>query len=85
MLTCKEVSKLIASDALEQAGLLKRMTVRLHLLMCVNCRRFASQLRKIGATYRHIVKMKADTDAATELELRIIHQLGGSARKPWDE
>ena len=52
MLNCKEVTRLIASDELADAVWLNRALVRLHLLMCRHCRRYAAQLRAIGAAAR---------------------------------
>ena len=49
MPSCKEVARLIASEELADAGRSKRALVRIHLLMCRHCRRYAAQLRAIGA------------------------------------
>ena len=63
MLTCKEVADLIASEALVSTGLPKRALVRLHLLMCRDCRGYAAQLRAIGLAGRD--RWKAPSDAPT--------------------
>ena len=52
MPNCKEVSRLIASDELADAGWLNRALVRLHLLKCRDCGAYAAQLRAIGAAAR---------------------------------
>ena len=52
MMTCREVARLIASDGLEGAWWGRRFGARLHLLMCRHCRRYAEQLRAIGACAR---------------------------------
>ena len=52
MPSCKEVARLIASEELVDAGLSKRALVRIHLLMCRHCRRYAAELRAIGAAAR---------------------------------
>ncbi len=49
MMICREAAELVASDGLEGAGWGRRLGVRLHLLMCRHCRRYARQLRAIGA------------------------------------
>ncbi len=49
MLSCKEVARLVASEELADAGWLTRASVRLHLLRCHHCRRYAAQLRAISA------------------------------------
>ncbi len=48
MLNCKEVARLVASEELVEAGWLTRASVRLHLLRCHHCRRYAAQLRAIS-------------------------------------
>ncbi len=60
------------------------MSVRLHLLMCVHCRRFASQLRKIRGVYCWIVEKKSDTPEAADLEERLVGRLVDSRSKPSD-
>ncbi len=52
MPNCKEVVRLIASDELADAVWSDRALVRLHLLMCRHCKRYAAQLRAIGAAAR---------------------------------
>lgn len=54
MLTCREVARAVAGEELERAGLGRRMAVRLHLLLCPNCHRYAAQIRAIGETARQI-------------------------------
>ncbi len=60
MLNCKEVVRLIASDELADAVWLNRALVRLHLLMCRDCRGYEAQLRAIGAAARE----RWDSDVA---------------------
>lgn len=48
MLSCKEVTRLLAGDELEGAGWVRRLVTRVHLLRCQYCRRYAAQLRAIG-------------------------------------
>ncbi len=59
MLNCKEVSRIIAADELEETGLGRRLTVWFHLLMCKHCRRYAAQIRDIGKLLRKIETDKA--------------------------
>ncbi len=48
MLSCREVARLIASDELVDLGWLDRILVRLHLVRCHHCQRYAAQLRAIS-------------------------------------
>ncbi len=53
MMTCEEVANLVASDEFKEAWWGRRMGLRLHLLMCGDCRRYAKQLRALGAYARN--------------------------------
>jgi hypothetical protein len=52
MIRCKEVTELVAGDALDGASWHLRMLVRMHLLMCRYCGRYAAQLKAIGRAAR---------------------------------
>jgi hypothetical protein len=68
MPNCKEVSTIIAGDALEGAGLRKRLSVWFHLLMCRYCRRYARQIRSIGEMTRKRYGGRPTPDEADSLE-----------------
>ena len=73
MLTCKEGADLIASEALVSTGLPKRALVRLHLLMCRDCRGYAAQLRAIGLAGRERWKASpSDAPTIERLQLMIL-------------
>jgi anti-sigma factor ChrR (cupin superfamily) len=52
MLRCKEVTTMVASGDLDDAGLWLRMKVRLHLMMCRHCAKYTAQIRAIGSSMR---------------------------------
>ena len=54
MLCCQEVARRIASDEFKEANMWQRLWVRLHLLMCRHCRRYAVQLHSISETARNL-------------------------------
>ena len=54
MLSCKEVTRTIASEELAEAGWWRRVQVQLHLRMCQHCRGYAAQLRVIGNAARDL-------------------------------
>lgn len=54
MRTCRDVSHDLAADALRIAGLRHRIAIRMHLLMCDNCSRFAQQLEQMGVVLRQL-------------------------------
>ena len=76
MLTCREVSRAVAADELERAGLWQRLGVRLHLLMCRHCRRYAAQLRAIGETTRELFRGETEDRGRIERLRQVILQAG---------
>jgi anti-sigma factor RsiW len=62
MLTCKQVTRAIASDELAVASWRHRVVVRFHLIRCRHCRRYAAQLRAIGSATRDIFQPPHDED-----------------------
>jgi hypothetical protein len=61
LLTCQEVATL-ASDYLEKNtdGKL-RLRIRVHLMMCANCRRFVKHLRLTTAVAPQLIHKNTDT------------------------
>ncbi len=72
MLTCKEVSTAVASEDLARLSWQKRIGVRLHLLMCRHCRRYAAQLAAIGNAVRRLYR---DEPEPKSLEESILNSL----------
>ncbi len=75
MQNCKEVAAILASDGLEEAAWTRRLSVRFHLMMCRHCRRYASQLRAIGAAASRILGPRGETgdpEALQRLEKTIL-------------
>lgn len=52
MPTCEELTHWIASDELAEAKWSVRLSAWIHLLVCRRCRRYAVQIRAIGAAAR---------------------------------
>ena len=71
MLTCKEVSTAVASEDLARLSWQKRIGVRLHLLMCRHCRRYAAQLAAIGNAARRLYR----DEPSKKLEESILNSL----------
>ena len=71
MLTCKEVSTAVASEDLTRLTWQKRIGVRLHLLMCRHCRRYAAQLAAIGNAVRRLYR----DEPSKKLEESILNSL----------
>ncbi len=80
MLSCRDVAYLIASDGLERAGWLRRFLVRLHLLYCRRCRRYAADLDTIGHVSRDTWKITSvDPQTVQRLESAIMDQAFGKS------
>jgi len=85
MITCKEVSQTVASDPLAAAGWRRRLAVRIHLLRCRHCRRYADQMRAIGDIARRQFRAKAtDPGAHERLRQSILDRLPTADEKKVD-
>ncbi len=70
---CREVTRKIASDEFREATLWQRFAVRLHLLMCCHCQRYAKQLRQIGSAARTLwIAPSRDRSTTDRLERQIL-------------
>lgn len=85
MLSCKEVTCLLAGDELEKAIWARRLAVRIHLCMCQHCRRYAAQLQAIGRAARSLWGVRPadeDPEALKRLEEAILKGVSrGSTKK----
>ncbi len=72
MPTCREVAGMIVSDELGRASWRQRLAVRLHFVMCLPCRRYAAQIRALGASVRGLLsEQRADRETLGRMEERI--------------
>ena len=69
MLKCQEVEKKIGSGGIGNAGLMERLALRLHLMMCRHCRTYARQIRAIGDAVRDVFTLSS-TDSENLARLR---------------
>ncbi len=65
MLNCKEVARSLASEEQTDDGRRPSLAIRLHLLWCRQCRRYASQLALLGRASK-----KAMQHGPEDLELK---------------
>ncbi len=83
MVSCKEVTRKIASDEFAEAGWNERLAIRLHLLGCQHCRRYAAQLGAIGAAARNLLGSRSQDPSALErLERHILERSLGGPKDP---
>ena len=82
VLNCKEVSRLVASDELRTSGVVTRLRVRMHLLICRHCRRYVEQLRIIGTAARaNMRNLVGDKETLARLENSILDDAFGSGEE----
>ncbi len=66
MLTCKDVATAIGRDEWRAAPRWRRLALRLHLLMCPHCRRYAAQIRAIGRAARGLIRAQGENPKTLE-------------------
>jgi hypothetical protein len=81
MMTCREVSTLLASGDLASASLGRRLAIRLHLLMCDRCSTFSQWLEGIAAASRSLA-LRTGREAPADLESRVLERLDRDAGVP---
>jgi predicted anti-sigma-YlaC factor YlaD len=74
MMTCKQVSTLLAMDELSSVRWSQRLAVRLHLMMCDRCSTFRRWLDAIGDAGRAL-NLRAEREAPDDLEGRTLRRL----------
>jgi hypothetical protein len=73
MLSCRDVSKIVSSDEMNELGRMKRMELRLHLMLCRHCKRYADQMRAIGEAMRQIWRSRqVEHESLERLERKIL-------------
>ncbi len=66
MPTCKDVATAIGRDEWRAAPRWRRLALRLHLLMCPPCRRYAAQIRAIGTAVRSLIRGQGENPKTLE-------------------
>jgi len=78
MLRCKQVTTMVASGDLEDAGLWLRLKIRLHLMMCRHCARYAEQIHAIGVKARERFRPSEERPDVEDLQRKILESAGKS-------
>jgi hypothetical protein len=63
MLTCREVSRLVSQSMDARLPLTQRLGMRIHLLYCVWCRRYAAQLQFLRKATRELGNVSDDPNS----------------------
>jgi anti-sigma factor ChrR (cupin superfamily) len=81
MMTCHDVSTLVATGGLIEAPLMRRLSVRVHLGMCDHCRTFRRQIEVIARAAR-AAGLTFERELSEDFEARVVKRLqpsvGGS-------
>lgn len=75
MIRCKEVSTLISTEQLGFQPVWTRIAVRVHLMMCRHCRRFARQIAHLTRAAANL-QATFDREVTTEFVRRLETRLG---------
>ncbi|HXG43904.1 MAG TPA: hypothetical protein VNJ71_04010 [Gemmatimonadales bacterium] len=76
MPTCREITRLLASDDLQTAPLATRILTRLHLLLCDDCSRYARELADLAEVLRESLRVPLDPVRLAALERAILERRG---------
>lgn len=74
MPTCKEVTRLVGA-ATGPGGPALATLVRVHLLLCGDCRRYRDELARLAPLAREALREPLDVERLNELERRILLSL----------
>ncbi len=77
MLTCQEVTAKASLMVDGELGFRERIAVRMHLMMCVNCRRFARQFQALVSSMASRNRLESET-IVPELVDRVMQSLYGA-------
>ena len=79
MLNCRQISRLVSQSMDSKLSWPQRLAVRLHLLYCVWCRRYAAQVkflrkatREMAAEAMDISGPKLSAEARTQMHKRLL-------------
>jgi predicted anti-sigma-YlaC factor YlaD len=81
MLTCKDASHLISQSQDRHLGFFERLGLRLHVWICINCRRFEHQ---IGLIRRALLQSEQPAESGPE-DTRLAHDARERIRKSLGE
>lgn len=66
MLSCKEIAQTASTEDVVPVGWRQRLALKLHLMMCRHCRRYAQQMQTIGDAARSVFQHPPDDPSSPE-------------------
>jgi len=80
MLKCREVTRLVASDEIGRAGILRRLELRLHLMMCHRCRAYVREIGLMGSIARRLWgEEEEEAERTASMEQRVLQAIREAA------
>ena len=75
MMSCKDLAKNVSSG--EEIGLIGKMKIKIHTLMCDACEQYVNQINKIGEFYNSFYKkfINENKDKIEKLEKDILESI----------
>ena len=78
MLKCNEVSGLVSTDEVDDLGLMKRLEFKMHIMMCVHCRRYVQQIKSLGlGARRWAIGCEAEPLQLKRMEKQVLEEVKG--------
>jgi hypothetical protein len=72
MMSCREVHRVVATDAAPSLGRWDRLRLRLHVLMCHHCARYLRQLAALARHARRTLGQEPDPEHCRRLAAAIM-------------
>lgn len=76
MPTCQEVVRLLATGGGASDWTVRALLLRLHLLLCGDCRRYAREIAALGPLIRETLTQPLDAERLAALERAILKHRG---------
>jgi len=78
VLKCNRVTQLVTTGELTELGFMKKMELKMHVFMCVHCKRYMNQIQAIGRGAREMVGAReADESQIQRMEKDITTRVTG--------
>jgi hypothetical protein len=84
MMTCREVTRLVASEELAEVSWTRRLTARMHFLFCRHCREYSGQISSMGRMAREGWEPSEDRVDEQRIEADILSRIPGEESPPTD-
>jgi len=76
VLKCNRVSQLVSTGELTELGFMKKMELKMHVFMCVHCKRYVNQIQAIGRGARDMAGgREAEPEQIVRMEKEITTRL----------